>query len=163
MGQTTTGSAAEEAKDFKVVVTLKDPPPNLRPGLSTTAKITTATRQNIIAIPIQALAIRMRRDLQEPGKDAKKLTEAASLTVPAGGKDKGKEEVQGVFVVHNGRAVFTHVDTGIMGPTDIEIVKGINPGDEIVTGSFSVLRSLKNNAKVKVDNKPKKPAESAFS
>jgi len=163
VSQTTSGSAAEEAKDFKVVVTLNEPPPTLRPGLSTTAKITTATRQNTVVVPIQALAIRMRRDLEEPAKGGKNPVEAASITAPSGGnpKDKGKEEIQGVFVLRNGRALFTQVESGIMGPTDIEILKGINAGEEIVTGSFSVLRSLKNNAKVKIDNKPKKPAEKA--
>lgn len=163
VSQTSTGSAAEEAKDFKVVVTLENPPPSLRPGLSTTAKITTATRQNAVAVPIQALAIRMKRDLEETGKDKKNAVEAASVTAPANGKvkDKAKEEIQGVFVIRQGRAVFAPVESGIMGPSDIEILKGISPGDEIVTGSFSVLRSLKNNAKVKVDNKPTKPAESA--
>ena len=163
VGQTTTGTAAEEAKDFKVVVTLDDPPPGLRPGLSTTAKITTATRQDAVTIPIQALAIRMRRELEEgeKGKGAKGTVQAASPQAkpPAAGKekDKGKEEIQGVFVVRNGRAVFTPVETGIMGPTDMEITKGVNPGEEIVTGSFSVLRSLKNNTKVKIDNKATKP------
>ncbi|MBI4164697.1 MAG: efflux RND transporter periplasmic adaptor subunit [Acidobacteria bacterium] len=159
MGQTTSGSAAEEAKDFKVVVTLDNPPPGLRPGLSTTAKVTTATRQNTPTVPIQALAIRMRRDLEEDNKEGKGAVQAASVVAPTGGKskDKGKEEIQGVFVVRNGRAVFTQVETGIMGATDIEILKGVNPGEEIVTGTFSVLRSLKNNAKVKIDNKPQKP------
>jgi HlyD family secretion protein len=163
VSQTTTGTAAEEAKDFKVVVTLQDPPPGLRPGLSTTAKITTATRQNTLTVPIQALAIRMRRDLEEGSKDAKGTVEAASTTAPpaAKGKDKSKEELQGLFVVRNGHAVFAQVETGIMGPTDIEVLKGINPGDEIVTGSFTVLRSLKNNAKIKIDNKPQqKPSSS---
>jgi len=158
----------EEAKDFKVVVTLDDPPPGLRPGLSTTAKITTATRQDAVTIPIQALAIRMRRELEEPSKESKgkaTVQAAAAETKPAPGpskeKDKGKEEIQGVFVVKNGRAVFTPVETGIMGPTDMEVLKGVKPGDEIVTGSFSVLRTLKNNAKVKVDNSATKPPGSA--
>jgi HlyD family secretion protein len=156
-GSTTT----EEAKDFKVVVTLDEPPPGLRPGLSTTAKITTATRQDAVTIPIQALAVRMRRDLEEAEKDAKgkgtkKAVQAATQSAPASSpskeKDKSKEEVQGVFVLKNGRAVFTPVETGIMGPTDMEVLSGVKPGDEIVTGSFSVLRTLKNNTKVKVDN-----------
>ncbi len=67
-------------------------------------------------------------------------------------KDKGKEEVQGIFAVRNGRAVFVPIETGIMGSTDMEIIKGVQAGDEIVTGSFSVLRTLKNNTKVKIDN-----------
>ena len=57
-------SASQEAKDFKVVVTLQDPPENLRPGLSTTAKITTATRSGVLAIPIQALTVRTRGRLE---------------------------------------------------------------------------------------------------
>jgi HlyD family secretion protein len=164
VGQSSTGTATEEAKDFKVVVTLDDPPPGLRPGLSTTAKITTATRADAVTIPIQALAIRMKRDLEEPpkgGKEGGTVKAAAAESAPATGtskdKDKGKEEIQGVFVVKNGRAVFTPVETGIMGATDMEILKGVKPGDEIVTGSFSVLRTLKNNSKVKVDNSGAKP------
>jgi HlyD family secretion protein len=159
-GQSST--TTEEAKDFKVVVTLDDPPPGLRPGLSTTAKITTATRQDAVTVPIQALAIRTRRDLEESDKDAKgkgakgTVQAAATDAKPASGaskeKDKSKEEVQGVFVLKNGRAVFTQVETGIMGTTDMEVLSGVKPGDEIVTGSFSVLRTLKNNTKVKVDN-----------
>jgi HlyD family secretion protein len=147
-------STTEEAKDFKVVVTLDDPPPGLRPGLSSTAKITTATRQDAVTIPIQALAVRMRRDLEESakGKVQAAATQPASASSSSKEKDKGKEEVQGVFVLKNGRAVFTSVESGIMGPTDMEVLSGVKPGDEIVTGSFSVLRTLKNNAKVKVDN-----------
>jgi HlyD family secretion protein len=158
----------EEAKDFKVVVTLDEPPPGLRPGLSTTAKITTATRQDAVTIPIQALAIRMRRELEEQNKEnkGKATVQAAAAETKSEGasskeKDKGKEEIQGVFVVKNGRAVFAPVETGIMGPTDMEVLKGVKPGDEIVTGSFSVLRTLKNNAKVKVDNSATKLPGSA--
>ncbi len=167
VGQTTTGTTTEEAKDFKVVVTLDDPPPGLRPGLSTTAKITTATRQDAVTVPIQALAIRLRRELEESakegkGSDKKGTAQAASTpSAPASSsskeKDKGKEEIQGLFVVRNGRAVFTPVEVGIMGATDVEILKGVRPGEEIVTGSFSVLRTLKNNAKIKIDNTAVKP------
>ena len=71
--------------------------------------------------------------------------------------ERGKEEVQGVFAVRNGRAVFVHIDTGIMGSTDMEVLKGVQPGDMIVTGSFSVLRTLKNSAKVTIDNSAKTP------
>ncbi|MFB3923876.1 MAG: HlyD family secretion protein [Terriglobia bacterium] len=167
VGQNTSGTATEEAKDFKVVVTLENPPPGLRPGLSTTAKITTATRTDAVTIPIQALAIRMKRDLEEPpkgGKPSGTVKAAAAETKPPEGaskeKDKSKEEIQGVFVVKNGRAVFTPVETGIMGATDMEILKGVKPGEEIVTGSFSVLRTLKNNTKIKVDNSGAKPGGS---
>src|SRR6202007_899160 len=68
--QSTTSN--QEAKDFKVVVTLENPPENLRPGLSTTAKIKTAEKKSVIAIPIQALAVRSRKDLEEAAKNTKK-------------------------------------------------------------------------------------------
>lgn len=149
--QTTGGS--QEAKDFKVVVTLEDPPENLRPGLSTTAKITTATKQSILAVPIQALTIRQRADLEDKkGKDK----DAVQAAAPAD-KTKAKEELQGVFVIRDKKAHFVQVDTGITGTTDIEVTKGLQEGDEIVTGSYKVLRTLKNGASVKIDNNaPKK-------
>jgi HlyD family secretion protein len=146
--------ASEEAKDFKVVVTLSKPPDNLRPGLSTTAKITTATRQNTLAIPIQALTVRRASELQE-SKPGKGSVEAASL--PLNGNGDSKKEIQGVFVIRNRRAVFVPVQTGISGTTDIEVLKGLQKGDEIVTGSYKVLRTLRNGASVRIDNSaPKK-------
>ena len=150
IGRTTgqTGGSSEEAKDFKVVITLDDPPPNLRPGLSTTAKIVTATRQNAIAVPIQALTIRQRREVEEAGANGKEKALAATPS----SKEKG--EMQGLFVIKNGRGVFRPVETGIMGTTDVEILKGLEPGEEIVTGSYKALRTMKNNAKLKVDNRP---------
>jgi HlyD family secretion protein len=163
-GQTTTSSGApttEEAKDFKVVVTLDNPPPGMRPGLSATAKITTATRHNAVTIPIQALTIRTRQELEEAQK---KKTKGAALAAENGAnlsakeKEKAKEELQGVFVIKDGRAVFVPVETGIMGTTDIEILKGVEPGREIVTGSYQVLRTLKTDTKVKVDNSAAGPA-----
>jgi len=150
-------SASQEAKDFKVVVTLQNPPENLRPGLSTTAKITTATRTKALTIPIQALTVRRKADLEEKDKTGKAVQAAA----PAGeaAKDK-KDEMQGVFVVKNKKATFVPVETGIAGTTDIEVLKGLQEGDEIVTGSYKVLRTLRPGATVKVDNAaPKKEEE----
>jgi HlyD family secretion protein len=153
---TTTGStttSADEAKDFKVVVTIENPPPGLRQGLSATAKITTATRQNTVAVPIQAVTVRTRRELEE-NDTANKAASGSDVTVSAKDRERGKEELQGVFAVRDGRATFVPVETGIMGPTDLEILKGAQPGDVIVTGSFSVLRTLKNHTKVRIDNAP---------
>jgi len=149
--------ASQEAKDFKVVVTLTDPPENLRPGLSATAKITTATKKDTIAIPIQALTIRQRGDLEDKGKKDKASVQAASPQLTAA---QAKEELQGVFAVRNKKAEFIAVETGITGTTDIEVTKGLQPGDEIVTGSYKVLRTLRNGAAVKIDNSaPKKEEE----
>lgn len=155
---TTSSTANEEAKDFKVVVTLESPPPGLRPGLSTTAKITTATGQNVVTIPIQALTIRTRKELEEAEKAASGKGKAlAAEKAPASAKDKEKEkeELQGLFVVDKSHvAKFVPVETGIMGATDVEITKGIQAGDEIVTGSYQVLRTLKTNTKVQVEKAP---------
>jgi len=157
--QTTTSN--QEAKDFKVVVTLESPPENLRPGLSTTAKIKTAERKGVIAIPIQALAVRSRKDLEEAAKNAKKGTNVTlAAPPPAAQGDPKKDEVQGIFVVNGKKAVFRPVETGISGVTDIEITKGLQEGDEIVVGSYKALRTLKPEASVKVDNSaPKKTEE----
>ncbi|HLZ91434.1 MAG TPA: efflux RND transporter periplasmic adaptor subunit [Candidatus Acidoferrum sp.] len=162
-GLATTQSTAsnQEAKDFKVVVTISNPPENVRPGLSTTAKIKTAERKNVLAIPIQALAVRTRKDLEEAAKNAKKESGVtlAAPPPPAAGDPK-KDEVQGVFVVNGKKAIFRPVDTGITGITDIEVTKGLEKGDEIVVGSYKALRTLKPESKVKIDNSaPKKPEE----
>jgi HlyD family secretion protein len=159
--QSTTSN--QEAKDFKVVVTLASPPENLRPGLSTTAKIRTAEKKNVLAIPIQALAVRTRKDLEEAAKSAKgssSVTLAAPPPLAPG--DPKRDEIQGVFVVNgNGKkALFRPVETGISGVTDIEITKGLQQGDEIVVGNYKALRTLKPQSSVKVDNTaPKKTEE----
>jgi len=157
--QTTTSN--QEAKDFKVVVTLDSPPENLRPGLSTTAKIKTAEKKNAVAIPIQALAVRSRKDLDEAAKNGKKSGGSVTLAAPPASSpgDPKKDEVQGVFVVTGKKAVFRPVETGISGVTDIEITKGLQEGDEIVVGSYKALRTLKPEASVKVDNSAPKKAE----
>ena len=148
-------ASSQEAKDFKVVITLEDPPTNVRPGLSATAKVTTDRREGVLAIPIQALTIRKKSDLEtKPGKGAVKTASAAAPANP-GKKDKDKEkdeEIQGVFIVRNKKAEFVAVETGITGTTDIEVKSGLKQGDEIVTGSYRVLRTLRNGAGVKVDN-----------
>jgi len=152
-------STSQEAKDFKVVVTLQDPPEDLRPGLSATAKITTATRGNALTIPIQALTVRRQADLVP--KDEKGAVQAAAPQADAAkDKEKDKLEIQGVFILRNHKAEFVPVDTGIAGTTDIEVIKGLKEGDEIVTGSYKVLRTLRPGSSVKVDNAaPKKEEE----
>jgi HlyD family secretion protein len=155
-------ASSQEAKDFKVVVTLQDPPENLRPGLSTTAKITTATRPQVVSIPIQALTIRRKADLEEAKTADKNAVQAAAPQGTASNNSKDKEDVQGVFVIRKGKAEFVPVDTGIAGTTDIEVLNGLQPGDEIVTGSYKVLRTMKPGASVKIDNSaPKKEDETS--
>ena len=158
-GQAASQSAvsSQEAKDFKVVVALDNPPDEIRPGLSCTAKITTATRQHVLTIPIQALTVRQKGDLLPQSKDSG--VQAASKTDAASEK-ANKVEIQGVFVIKDGKAEFRKVDTGITGASEIEVTGGLNEGDQIITGSYKVIRTLRNEAKVKVDNKTPAKSES---
>ncbi|HSU30656.1 MAG TPA: efflux RND transporter periplasmic adaptor subunit [Bryobacteraceae bacterium] len=139
-------TSSQEAKDFKVTIALEIPESLVRPGLSCTAKITTATRQNVLAIPIQALTMRQRKQLQTGKPGAQAQNEAAQKAA--------NEELQGVFLVRGGKAVFQKVDTGITGATNIEILHGLQAGDQIVTGNYQAIRTLRNEAKVKVNNNP---------
>jgi HlyD family secretion protein len=141
-------TSSQEAKDFKVVIALDIPESLVRPGLSCTAKIVTGTRSHALAIPIQALTIRQKGQLQtaKAGKKPAPMDPAAQKAA--------KQEIQGVFLVRNGKAEFHEVKTGITGATDIEVLSGLKDGDEIVTGSYQVIRTIRNEAKVKVDNKP---------
>ena len=154
-------TSSQEAKDFKVKIAMDNPPPEMRPGLSCTAKITTATRHDVTTIPLQALTIRQKGDLEKVKAGGSDTVQAAGTVDPKAEKEK-KEEIQGVFVVKAGKAVFQKVDTGITGATDIEVLSGLQPGQEIVTGSYKTIRTIRNEAKVKVDNsKPKETTETA--
>jgi len=150
--QSTTGT--EEAKDFKVVVTLDQLPgeklDELRPGLSTTAKITVANKPNALTLPIQALVQRdpaIEKQLADnQGKASTTEVSTAAASAP----------VQGVYVLTDSsgklRATFVPVTTGITGATDIEVLSGLKQGDEIVIGRYQVLRALKSGTVVKRDN-----------
>jgi HlyD family secretion protein len=144
--------SSQEAKDFKVVIALDNPPEEIRPGLSCTAKITTATRKNVLSIPIQALTVRQKGQL-EPKPAAGKVVQAAATKPDPVAEKAKKEEIQGVFVVSGAKAVFKKVETGVTGATDIEVVTGLNEGDQIVTGTYQVIRTILNETQVKVDNK----------
>ncbi|HEX5234543.1 MAG TPA: efflux RND transporter periplasmic adaptor subunit [Silvibacterium sp.] len=148
-------SGQEEAKDFKVVVTIDQPSDELKPGLSTTAKIITAKRENAVVIPIQALV--MRNPKQKSGQ----------ASVPTSDGAQNADEVQGVFVVNDEkgklRTHFVPVTTGITGITNIQVLTGLEPGQEIVTGTFNVLRNLKDDALVKRDNTPPPPPKDSSS
>ena len=154
--QSTTGT--EEAKDFKVVITLDNVNgqnnDELRPGLSTTAKITTARRPDSVTIPIQAL---VQRDPAVEQALISKSDHRATYTTTAATSPKVKPVlVQGVYVLRSDhrkqRAVFVPVTTGVVGATDIELLSGLKVGDVIVTGRYKVLRALKSGTAVKIDN-----------
>jgi HlyD family secretion protein len=150
-------NTGNQPKDFRVTITIKDPPPNLRPGLNATADITTAKRKAVLAVPVQAVVV---REVDKQGKvvDPDSMgsdTERQGDTVTQMAREKG-EEKDGVFVVNGEKALFKTVKTGIMGDTDIEITDGIAEGEMIVTGSYRTLRTLKHDARIKTEQKGKK-------
>ncbi len=157
--QTALGAnTGNQPKDFKVTITIKDPPPNLRPGLNATADITTEKRDKVLAVPVQAVVVRevnKEGKVVDPDAMASGGAEREGNTVAQAAKVKG-EEKDGVFLVQGEKAVFKTVKTGIMGETDIEITEGITEGQEIVTGSYRTLRNLKDEARIKVETKGKK-------
>ena len=150
--QSTTGT--EEAKDFKVVVTLDPASPteldDLRPGLSTTAKITTARKPDSLTIPIQAL---VQRDIAE--EKALAANQGKSSTTASAETSVKPKLVQGVYLATTTRGKirvnFVPVTTGITGATEIEVLTGLKTGDEIITGRYKILRSLKSGTAVKRD------------
>ena len=113
---------------------------------------------NAVAIPIQALTVRQEKDLKADAGKKSGIVEAAPEMV----KENESKEIQGVFVVDNNKAKFVPVTTGITGVTDIEVLIGIKSGDKIVTGSYKVLRSLRNGARIKQEKiEVKKDEESS--
>jgi HlyD family secretion protein len=151
-------NTGNQPKDFKVTITIKNPPAKLRPGLNATADITTATKKDVLAVPVQAVVV---REVDKEGKvvDPDAVGEGGppreGNTVTQVGREKG-EEKDGVFVVQKDKAVFKPVKTGIMGEADIEITDGLQEGQEIVTGSYKTLRTLKDEGRIKVETKRKR-------
>lgn len=140
----TQGQANQGAKNFKVVVTMTDPPATIRPGLSCTGKITTAVAQNALSIPIQAVVERDPSQLNPPRKGEAR---AASPTPQPNQKPE-----QGVFVIRNNQAVFVPVETGVTGVDHVQIRTGLQSGDQVITGPYKALRTMTNHSRVKVDN-----------
>jgi HlyD family secretion protein len=154
-GQTTAQAAAtvnQEAKDFKVVVRLNNLTDELRnrlkPGMSATAVITTDRQESVIAVPLQALVER----------DPQTNKQGIGKTAGQSQNPKDKMPVKGVFTIQNDKSVFVPVETGITGDNDIEIRSGLKEGQEIVTGPYRQLRTLRNNQKIKREDKSKKTA-----
>jgi HlyD family secretion protein len=151
---TTSSATANLAKDFKVTVTIKDPPSTLRSGLNATADITTNRKEKVLAVPIQAVVV---REVSKEGKVVDpSVVEAANGEAASGAVRVKGEEKEGVFVVSSGQATFRPVKTGIIGETEIEVASGLQDSDEIVTGSYKTLRTLKDEAKIKLDVKKAK-------
>ena len=135
----------QEAKEFKVTLELKDLPDDvrdkLRPGMSSTATITTRTKTNVIAVPLQAI-VEKAPPAPSPGPSL-----ASSAPTPVGEKPKDQK---GVYILDKDNKVkFLEVTTGITGESDIEIISGLPAGTEVITGPSRVLKALKVGDKVK--------------
>ncbi|HEX3112994.1 MAG TPA: efflux RND transporter periplasmic adaptor subunit [Candidatus Eisenbacteria bacterium] len=148
----------EQETNFKVDVTIDNPPPILRPGMTADVEIRTARRDSVLAVPIQSVVIRTPDDLKPPETGKKKRggahAETAEKTTPSGERPK-QEEIRGVFVIVNGKAEFRRVKTGIASDTDFEVNGEIKPGEKVVIGPHKTLRSLKPGQRVKIEE-PKK-------
>lgn len=134
-GAAAAAGATNQAVDYDVEITLDNPPPGIRPDLSATAKIITATRDSALSIPIIALTVREH--------------EAMSTEVAPADTSKKKKETEGVFVVHGGIAQFVPVVVGIAGEEHFEVLKGLEAGDSIVAGPYQTIRDMRDSVMVK--------------
>jgi HlyD family secretion protein len=153
-------AAGSRATNFKVVVTIDGAVPNVRPGFNCTAVITTATRQKVAAVPIQAMTVRElvideKGDIvkrEEPKDKGPRVSRPGPPPELAPGQKR--QEIEGVFMVKDGRAVFVPVKTGIAGEKYFEILKGLSPGDEVIVGPFASVRTLREFDQVRIEAAP---------
>jgi HlyD family secretion protein len=155
-----TGSAATQATNFKVTLQVEGQIPDVRPGFTCTADITTATRAQALSVPIQATTVRevvlddkgqVVREAATPGRRPSSTTVQASELKPG----QERKELEGVFVVRDGKAVFEPVKTGIAGEKYFEVLSGLKEGDTVIIGPFSSVRELRDGAPVKVEAAPR--------
>jgi HlyD family secretion protein len=154
--QTTNTTGQRQATNFKVVVTIEDEVPDIRPGFTCTAEISTAARTGVVAAPIQALAVRellfdaagtlVREPPPRRGRGASTETTAPAETPPG----HTRKETEGVFVFRGGQAVFTPVKVGIAGEQYFEILEGLKADDQVITGPFASVRELADGAAVRL-------------
>lgn len=159
--QSTSAQAGTQATNFKVVVTLEGEIPDVRPGFTCSAEITTATRQQVVAVPIQAMVVREmvldEKDqiVRAPREEKRRRgveTAVSAQELPAGQKRK---ELEGVFVVKDGVATFTPVKTGVAGDKYFEALSGLEDGAQVITGPFNAVRDLQDGDKVRLEEKKK--------
>ena len=154
----TTGQAAtnQQATNFKVVVVLDEDVPDVRPGFTTTAEITTATRTNVVAVPIPAVAVRELiydangQVVKPPRTETRRGNQtpaAAPLELEPG---QTRKETEGVFVVRDNRAAFVPITIGIAGDRFFEVLSGLKAGDQVITGPYNNVRGMADGDPVRV-------------
>ena len=142
--ETSQQAGANTETDYQVVIQLSSPPTTLRPDLSATADVITATRAQALAIPIVALTVRERDDIEDPPTESEEARAAATAFEP------DQEDQEGVFIMREGTAHFTPVDIGIAGSEYFEVVVGLEEGDTVVSGPYEVVRELEDEQEVTV-------------
>jgi HlyD family secretion protein len=157
--QAAAGSTSTQATNFKVVVVLDEPVPEVRPGFTATADITTATRKDVVAVPIPAVAVRELvydangQIVKEPRTDKRRRTPVETVAAAAELKPgQTRKEVEGVFLVRDGRAEFIPIKMGIAGDKYFEVIGGLKSGDQVITGPYNSVRTMADGDAVKVDN-----------
>ena len=157
--QTTNTTGQRQATNFKVVVTIDDPVPDVRPGFTCTAEITTATRKSVTAVPIQSLTVRellfdsSGKLIHEPPPPLQRRWFGAPAPAlpqppPEPGPGQRRDETEGVFVMRDGKAVFQPVKIGIAGERYFEVLSGLNAGDQVITGPFDSVRQIADGSPV---------------
>jgi HlyD family secretion protein len=149
-----TGQAAGAATNFKVVVTLDEEIGDVRPGFTCTAEITTAVREQALAVPIQATTIREMvvneaGEVVRPPDDERRPRRGAAQAAELE-PGQSRKELEGVFVAADGRARFVPVKTGIAGDRYFEVLSGVKEGDAVIVGPFASVRELADGAAVRV-------------
>jgi HlyD family secretion protein len=158
----------QRATNFKVVVTISGEVPNVRPGFTCTAVVTTATRQKVLSVPIQAMTLRevvvddkgqiVAPEAPPPGQSASSPKPVGPMALKPG---QQRKELEGVFVARTGRAQFVAVKTGIAGEKYFEVLAGLKEGDEVITGPFASVRALREGAEVRVTSATPTPTPGA--
>jgi HlyD family secretion protein len=151
-------TGARQATNFKVVVVINEEIPDVRPGFTCTADITTATRMNVAAVPIAAVAVRelvydaRGHVVPQPPRDTtRRPAEAPAAPVAELEPGQTRRETEGVFMVRDGKVAFVPIRLGIAGETYFEVLSGLEPGDEVVTGPFSAVRNIADGDPVRVE------------
>ncbi len=162
--QATTAAAGTQATNFKVAVILDEPIPEVRPGFTATADITTARRKDIVSVPIPAVAVRelifdaAGQVVKEPRTDKKRRAAEPVVAALAAELKPGqtRKETEGVFAVRDGKAEFVPIKMGIAGDKYFEVLSGLKAGDQVITGPYNSVRGMADGDLVKVDNAKKK-------
>lgn len=157
--QTTAAAAGTQATNFKVVVIIDEPVPEVRPGFTCTADITTATRSAVVAVPIPAVAVRELvydangQVVKEPKTDKRTRTPEVIAAAAAAELKPGqtRKETEGVFVMREGKAEYLPIKMGIAGDKYFEVLEGLKAGDQVITGPYNSVRGMTDGDLVKVD------------